>query len=84
MQAKINVSVPLEHCEIMFGLVDTLEQNNENDPKLVAMIDLIQSVIDTEGPGAVHGSFVRGRRVMVEVLNREDEDRVQRIPPPAP
>ncbi len=48
------------------------------------MIDLIQSVIDTEGPGAVHGSFVRGRRVMVEVLNREDEDRVQRIPPPTP
>ena len=43
------------------------------------MIDLIQSVIDSEGPEAVHGSFVRGRRIMVEVLNKDEEERVQRV-----
>ncbi len=43
------------------------------------MIDLVESVLRSGGPQAVHGSFVRGRHVLVEVLNRDEESRVQRI-----
>ncbi len=43
------------------------------------MITLIQEVIAREGPEAIHGLFVRGRRVFVEVLNRDEEDRVMRL-----
>ena len=43
------------------------------------MIDLIKDVIATEGPGAVHGLFVRGRRTLIEVLNRDEESRVEHI-----
>lgn len=42
-----------------------------------AMIRLIQSVIASDGVDAVHGLFVRGKKVFVEVLNREEEHRVQ-------
>ncbi len=44
------------------------------------MIDLILDVIDTEGAAAVHGAFVRGKRVFVEVLNKDEERRVLQIP----
>ena len=44
MQAKIKVSIPLDHCEIKFSVSDTVAQ--KNDPKLVAMIDLIQNVVE--------------------------------------
>ena len=43
------------------------------------MIDLVLDVVATEGAGAVHGLFVRGRSLMVEVLNRDEEGRVQRV-----
>ena len=44
-----------------------------------AMIQLIKSVIATEGVAAVHGLFCRGGHApwMVEVLNRDEENRVQ-------
>lgn len=45
-----------------------------------AMIDLIQDVIDTDGARAVHGLFTRGKKVLVEVLNKDEEDRVLRLP----
>ncbi len=45
------------------------------------MIDLVQRVIDRDGPHAVHGLFVRGRRLFVEVLNRDEEARVIRLEP---
>ena len=45
------------------------------------MIDLVLDVVATEGAGAVHGLFVRGKSLMVEVLNRDEEDRVQRVDP---
>ncbi len=52
------------------------------------MIDLIRDVIATEGAKAVHGLFVRGRKVLVEVLNKDEESRVEHIleirPPDAP
>ncbi|MBR4170884.1 MAG: aminotransferase class I/II-fold pyridoxal phosphate-dependent enzyme [Kiritimatiellae bacterium] len=41
------------------------------------MIDLIRNVIDKEGTGAIHGLFVRGKKIYVEVLNRDEEHRVQ-------
>ncbi len=41
------------------------------------MIELIEDVIATEGAGAVHGLFVRGKKYFVEVLNRDEEVRVQ-------
>ena len=43
------------------------------------MIELIEDVIATEGPAAVHGLFVRGRSHLVEVLNKDEENRVQRL-----
>ncbi|MBR4188938.1 MAG: aminotransferase class I/II-fold pyridoxal phosphate-dependent enzyme [Kiritimatiellae bacterium] len=44
------------------------------------MIDLLMDVVATEGPAAVHGLFVRGKSLMVEVLARDEESRVARIP----
>ena len=46
------------------------------------MIDLLLDVVATEGPPAVHGLFVRGKTLLVEVLARDEESRVTRIPPP--
>lgn len=43
------------------------------------MIDLIEDVIATEGADAVHGIFSRGKRYFVEVLNKDEESRVQSI-----
>jgi len=51
------------------------------------MIDLVEELLRREGPGAVHGLFVRGKSRFVEVLNRDEEHRVMRLaplPPPAP
>lgn len=48
------------------------------------MIDLLLDVVATEGAGAVHGLFVRGKSLMVEVLNRDEEGRVQRVGAAAP
>ena len=42
------------------------------------MIDLILEVIRREGPDAVHGLFIRGKKPFVEVLNRDEEARVTR------
>lgn len=44
------------------------------------MIDLIEDVIARDGPDAIHGLFVRGRRCFVEVLNKDEEHRVMRLP----
>ena len=74
MQAKINVSVPLKNCEIMFGLVDTLEQKDENDPKLVAMIDLIQKIIERYMNGPQQQS--PDTSISTEALYREKMNRV--------
>jgi hypothetical protein len=74
MQAKINVAIPLEHCEIMFGLVDTLEQKNENDPKLVAMIDLIQKIVGRYMNGSQQQS--PDTSISTEALYREKMNRV--------
>ena len=74
MQAKINVAIPLEHCEIMFGLVDTLEQKNENDPKLVAMIDLIQKIVERYMNGSQQQS--QDTSISTEALYREKMNRV--------
>ena len=74
MQAKINVAIPLEHCEIMFGLVDTLEQKNENDPKLVAMIDLIQKIVERYMNGPQQQS--QDTSISTEALYREKMNRV--------
>ena len=41
------------------------------------MIDLVLDVVATEGPDAVHGLFTRGKKHFVEVLNRDEEIRVQ-------
>ncbi|HIV08522.1 MAG TPA: hypothetical protein IAC79_00200 [Candidatus Spyradenecus faecavium] len=45
------------------------------------MIQLILDVIARCGADAVHGLFVRGKRPFVEVLNRDEEDRVHRLDP---
>jgi hypothetical protein len=74
MQAKINVAIPLEHCEIMFGLVDTLEQKNENDPNLVAMIDLIQKIVERYMNGSQQQS--PNTSISTEALYREKMNRV--------
>ena len=74
MQAKINVAIPLEHCEIMFGLVDTLEQKNENDPKLVAMIDLIQKIVERYMNGPQQQS--QDTSISTEALYKEKMNRV--------
>lgn len=68
------MSVPLEHCEIMFGLVDTLEQKNENDPKLVAMIDLIQKIVERYMNGSQQQS--QDTSISTEALYREKMNRV--------
>ena len=44
-----------------------------------AMIALILKVVENEGTDAVHGLFVRGKKLLVEVLNRDEEDRVVRL-----
>lgn len=43
-----------------------------------AMVKLIEDVIDSEGPAAVHGLFCRGGHApyYVEVLNRDEEKRI--------
>ena len=48
-----------------------------------AMIRLIEGVIETEGPAAVHGLFCRGGHApyYVEVLNRDEERRLAATPP---
>lgn len=49
-----------------------------------AMVSLIQGVIRTEGPSAVHGLFCRGNHApyYVEVLNREEVKRLSSAPNP--
>ncbi len=44
-----------------------------------AMIQLLTDLIAREGAEAVHGVFLRGHRAFVEVLNRDEEDRVHRL-----
>ena len=46
-----------------------------------AMIRLIRDVIASDGPGAVHGLFCRGGHApyFVEVLNKDEESRVQML-----
>ena len=48
-----------------------------------AMIRLIRDVIASDGPDAVHGLFCRGGHApyFVEVLNRDEENRVQMLTP---
>ncbi len=46
------------------------------------MIELIRDVIETEGPDAVHGLFARGKKYFVEVLNKDEENRVLRLDTP--
>ena len=41
------------------------------------MIDIVQAVADTEGPDAVHGLFVRGKKYYVEVIRHDEEDKIQ-------
>ncbi len=41
------------------------------------MIELIEDVIKRDGADAVHGLFVRGKRYFVEVLNKDEESKVQ-------
>ena len=43
------------------------------------MIELIEDVVATEGPDAVHGLFARGKKYFVEVLNKDEEGRVLRL-----
>lgn len=43
------------------------------------MIELIEDVIKTEGIAAVHGIFARGKKLFVEVLNKDEESRVLKI-----
>jgi arginine/lysine/ornithine decarboxylase len=40
------------------------------------MIDIVQTVADTEGPDAVHGLFVRGKKYFVEVIRHDEEDKI--------
>lgn len=40
------------------------------------MIDIVQAVADTEGPDAVHGLFVRNKKYFVEVIRRDEEDKI--------
>jgi arginine/lysine/ornithine decarboxylase len=41
------------------------------------MIDIVQAVADAEGADAVHGLFVRARKYYVEVIRRDEEDKIQ-------
>ena len=41
------------------------------------MIDIVQAVADSEGPDAVHGLFVRGKKYYVEVIRHDEEDKIQ-------
>ena len=43
------------------------------------MIELIEDVIKTEGAAAVHGIFARGKKYFIEVLNKDEENRVLRL-----
>lgn len=40
------------------------------------MIQLLQTILKREGAEAIHGLFIRGKRIFVEVLNRDEEARV--------
>ena len=40
------------------------------------MIDIVRAVADTEGPDAVHGLFVRNKKYFVEVIRRDEEDKI--------
>lgn len=42
-----------------------------------AMIELVRTTVGQNGADAVHGLFVRGKKIYVEVLNRDEEHRVQ-------
>ena len=44
------------------------------------MIELVRNAADSEGPDAVHGLFVRGRRYYVEVVRHDEEDKIQWLP----
>jgi arginine decarboxylase len=41
------------------------------------MIDIVQAVADAEGADAVHGLFVRSKKYYVEVIRRDEEDKIQ-------
>jgi arginine/lysine/ornithine decarboxylase len=41
------------------------------------MIDIVQAVAESEGADAVHGLFVRSKKYYVEVIRRDEEDKVQ-------
>lgn len=41
------------------------------------MIRIVQDVADNEGPDAVHGLFVRGKKYYVEVIRHDEEDKIQ-------
>jgi arginine/lysine/ornithine decarboxylase len=41
------------------------------------MIDIVQAVAESEGADAVHGLFVRGKKYYVEVIRRDEEDKIQ-------
>jgi arginine/lysine/ornithine decarboxylase len=43
------------------------------------MIQLIRTILQQAGAEAIHGLFIRGKQVMIEVLNRDEEDRVCRL-----
>jgi len=40
------------------------------------MIDIVRAVADAEGSDAVHGLFVRNKRYFVEVIRRDEEDKI--------
>ena len=46
-------------------------------PVTKAMIELVRRTVEKNGTDAVHGLFVRGKKIYVEVLNRDEEHRVQ-------
>jgi arginine/lysine/ornithine decarboxylase len=41
------------------------------------MIEIVRAVADAEGADAVHGLFVRGKKYYVEVIRRDEEDKIQ-------
>lgn len=48
------------------------------------MIDIVQAVADAEGPDAVHGLFVRGKKYFVEVIRHDEEDKIRWLIPRPP
>jgi len=41
------------------------------------MIDIVKAVAESEGTDAVHGLFVRSKKYYVEVIRRDEEDKIQ-------